>query len=165
MLPEARVTHRSKDRLRLRIPAMRGDAAYFRRVGQELASHWTEGRLEVNPGTGSVLFLGAGSDPDLVARIGRESDLFGLRTEVTLPVPLSRKVAEPIQSLSSKVRTYSGGQLDLPGVAFMLLLGFGLFQIMRGDLRSPPWYTAFWYAFGVFSKSLADMASSKEDDS
>jgi hypothetical protein len=37
----------------------------------------------------------------------------------------------------------------------------GVYQILRGQFRTPPWYTAFWYAFGlltmfVVKKSISD---------
>jgi hypothetical protein len=33
-------------------------------------------------------------------------------------------------------------------------------EIMRGNFRMPPWYTAFWYAFGLFTKSMLDRTDS-----
>jgi hypothetical protein len=51
---------------------------------------------------------------------------------------------------------FTGGWLDLPGMAFLLLLGIGIYQIRRGNIGLPPWYTAFWYAFGVYTKSLVE---------
>jgi hypothetical protein len=116
-------------------------------------------RLEVNPATGSVLFLGKGVDLNKIAAAAQKEGLFTLQVLEQRPVPLSKRIAAPLGSLSSQVRGMTGGQLDLPGLAFLALLGFGLFQIVRGDLRSPPWYTAFWYAFGFFSKSLVDMSA------
>jgi len=41
-------------------------------------------------------------------------------------------------------------------MAILSLLGLGLYQILRGNFRAPPWYTAFWYALGIFTKSLSD---------
>jgi hypothetical protein len=45
----------------------------------------------------------------------------------------------------------------------MGLLGTGIYQIVRGNFGAPPWYTAFWYAFGVFTKSLIDKGGRGND--
>lgn len=114
--------------------------------------------MEVNPTTGSLLLLGKGVDLNRIAGAARKKGIFTLRVPERRPVSLSKQIAGPLGDLSSKLRGMTGGQMDLPGLAFLLLLGLGLLQIARGDLRSPPWYTAFWYAFGVFTKSAFDMA-------
>lgn len=45
---------------------------------------------------------------------------------------------------------------DLPGMAFLTLLGVGIYQLVRGNFAAPPWYTAFWYAMGIFTKSIME---------
>lgn len=163
MLPEAQVCHRSINRLRIRIPSRRGDRNYFESLREKFAALKTFESMEINPVTGSVLFLGKGADPSLVGDAGKSGGLFSFKEEMEVrPVPLSRRIAEPIQGASAFLTRNTGGLVDLPGLAFVLLLGIGAYQVLRGNLRSPPWYTAFWYAFGVFTKSLADMASKDE---
>ena len=39
---------------------------------------------------------------------------------------------------------------------FGVLLALGIYQISRGNFMAPAWYTAFWYAFGVLTKTLID---------
>jgi hypothetical protein len=90
-----------------------------------------------------------------------EQGLFDLRRKALGTVPLSRRIAEPLSDTNSFLSRTTGGFLDLPGAAFLLLLGVGVFEIVRGNFRTPPWYTAFWYAFGVFTKSIVDKASKK----
>lgn len=51
------------------------------------------------------------------------------------------------------------GHLDLPTLLFFVLIAVGTVQLLRNGLRSPPWYTAFWYAMGIYLKSLADKQS------
>jgi hypothetical protein len=141
---------------------MRGNKAFFSRVEEKLSSFPGTSRIELNPATGSLLFLGRAVDLKTISRVAQKEGLFTLRVPEQRPVSLPQRIAAPLGGLSSKVRHLTGGHLDLPGLAFLSLLGVGLLQILRGDLRSPPWYTAFWYAFGVFSKSLADMMA--DDD-
>jgi len=152
------------NRVRVRIPSKKGEAAYFAKLRDGLSRLKTFDTVEVNPPTASVLFKGAEADPSTIAEAAESGEFFAFKKEVEVrPVPLSRRLAQPIQGASAFLTRSTGGLVDLPGLAFVLLLGIGAYQVLRGNLRSPPWYTAFWYAFGFFTKSLADMAS--KDDS
>jgi hypothetical protein len=51
--------------------------------------------------------------------------------------------------------------LDLPGMIFLSLLAVGLWELAIGNFKRPPWYTAFWYAFGLFSKAIFDELKSE----
>jgi hypothetical protein len=165
MLPEAQVCHSSANRVRIRIPGKKGDSGYFKRLQGKLAALKKFETLEVNPATGSILFLGKGADVSSIGDAAESGGLFSFKKELEVrPVPLSRRIALPIQVASDFLTRNTGGLVDLPGLAFVLLLGIGAYQVLRGNLRSPPWYTAFWYAFGVFTKSLADISSKDESE-
>ena len=165
MLPEAHVCHTSKNRIRVRIPSKKGDAEYFRTLRDGLAALKKFETVEVNAVTGGVLFCGEGAAVSPISEAGEAGSFFSLREKPPLrAVPLSRRLAQPVQDASAFLTRNTGGLVDLPGLAFVLLLGIGAYQVLLGNLRSPPWYTAFWYAFGVFTKSLADMASKEESE-
>jgi hypothetical protein len=125
-------------------------------LAQALSREKTLGKVEVNPATSSVLFHEKRIDLDAIAGCGERLGLFHLEKELPKPVPISRRVVEPLGSLSERIREFSGGTLDLAGMAFLALLFIGGYQIARGEFRAPPWYTAFWYALGVFTKSIVD---------
>ena len=40
--------------------------------------------------------------------------------------------------------------MDLAGILLLFLLIAGMTEILRGKIQMPPWYTAFWYAFGIY---------------
>jgi hypothetical protein len=67
----------------------------------------------------------------------------------------------PIGRVHDGLHRFTGGELDLISVAFLGLLVLGIYQLSKDDIPAPPWYTAFWYAFGVFSKCLADELQKK----
>ena len=162
MVPEAYVSHRTLQRVRIRIPSLRGDRDSLQKVGDELQRSAKFERIVLNPQTGSVLLEGVSLDVEKIANYGEDHGLFSLRrieAHRAQPVTLSERVAEPIGWVSDFLGRSTGGVVDLPGLIFLSLLGFGGYEILRGNWRSPPWYTAFWYAFGVFTKSLADKAS------
>jgi hypothetical protein len=112
--------------------------------------------LEVNSLTGSILLRGDDLELESLTEFGEERELFKINSAGHNPSSLPLMVASPIQGLSNQVSGITRGWLDLSGIAFLVLLGIGLHQIRKGNIGMPPWYTAFWYAFGVFTKSLIE---------
>jgi hypothetical protein len=163
MVPEAQIAHRAGSRLRLRIPARRGDGEYFFKLEEYLLRYRPFRALETNPVTGSVLVVDDGLDVGDLAQKAEADGFFAIRKPGRPPIPLSGRMVQPLGSLSDSVRRMSGGEVDLPGLIFMGLLGTGIYQIVRGNFGAPPWYTAFWYAFGVFTKSLIDKGGRGND--
>ncbi|WP_153306010.1 HMA2 domain-containing protein [Desulfatiglans anilini] len=155
-IPEACLTHKTPGRMRIKVSSRTGDHSYFARVKEVFAAKTEDLTLEVNPLTGSLLFKGETVEADRIGGIASEAGLFQLLSTTEWRVPISRRLVEPVGDLSRSVRRFTRGEVDLPGLAFMALLVVGIVQILRGNLRAPPWYTAFWYAMGIFSKSIVD---------
>ena len=69
----------------------------------------------------------------------------------------SNELAESLgltdQSTNDKIKKLTGGDMDIAGIAFVTLLGLGIYQISRGNFIAPAWYTAFWYAMNIFLNS------------
>jgi hypothetical protein len=152
--PEAVVVHTSPERLRLRIPACRGDLRYFAKVRRAALKSPVES-IRVNVLTGSILFQGENATPEAAARLGREGKLY--RIAPALPVqPVAKRITAPLTAVDKGIREVSSGQVDLPGALFILLLFTALYEIASGRFKTPPWYTAFWYAFGLFTKAMID---------
>jgi len=63
-------------------------------------------------------------------------------------------------SLNQKIQQVTSGRLNLTNGIFLALVIFGVSELIRGNWKTPPWYTAFWYAFGVYSKTLFDQSVS-----
>lgn len=156
MLPEARIKSRLSNRIRLKIDAKKGDAAYFQRIEQKLPESLPEGRVSASALTGSVVIHGTGLDLDAIGTAADRQGLFSLTAEKTGVLPLARRVALPIGGVNRQIHDLSGGALDLSGAIFLALLASGLWELAIGNFKRPPWYTAFWYAFGLFSKTIID---------
>lgn len=154
MAPTARIVHNLPERVRFRIDAHKGDREYFVEVAQRLADQFSPERLEANPLTGSLLVQKSDLDVEAVVSFSKKEGLFEIDSET--PSGMAEKAVAPLSALSSRLKDLSFGQLDLANVAFFVLIGTGLYQLIRGNLRSPPWYTAFWYAMGIYLKSIAD---------
>lgn len=153
-LPEAFVVHAGVGRRRIRIPSRRGDLRFFAKVRSAARKAPIE-TIRVNTTTGSILFEGERVTQASVADFGSDNDLY--RISPALPAPsMARRISTPVASLDKGIKDFSAGQLDLPGALFILLLFTALYEIARGRFRTPPWYTAFWYAFGLFTKAIID---------
>jgi hypothetical protein len=142
------------DRVRFRIPDRKGDTEYFADAAGRLAEKFQPLRLEANPATGSLLIEDEGLDIDAIVSFAKTEGLFQL--EAVHPAPLARDATAPLRELSARLKESTLGRLDLPTVVFFTLIGVGTIQLLRNGLRSPPWYTAFWYAMGIYLKHLVE---------
>ena len=152
MLPDAHVCHRTPDRLRIKIPSRKGDEAYFSSLTAHFSGLPGIKSLQANPLTGSVLFI-SGIEPRRIADHGETNQLFKLRDVSPASGPLTHKVAGDFHKLNSQVKRYTGGEIDLPGLAFLGLVGAGFYQVLLGEFMAPAWYTAFWYATSILTKT------------
>lgn len=158
-LPRAVICHRAVDRLRLRIASRRGDAAYFSEVIKGLSGMRKFAHLSANPLTGSVLLTGELLDVAGVEAYAREHGLFGVGAAEAPSRPLMRDLALSVASVDRSLRTLTGEKVDLPSAIFLALLGTGIYELVRGRFSAPPWYTAFWYAFGLASMYVIEKAA------
>jgi hypothetical protein len=156
MMPEAFVSHCTPKRLRLKIPSHKGDVSYFSDLKETYSGVQAFESVEVNPLTGSILFVSEAIDLEAIAKRGEGAQLFQLPVTPPGPVPVAEKVVASLRSANQDIHRFTGGDIDLAGIAFLTLIGVGIYQISRGNVGAMPWYTAFWYAFGVFTKSVAD---------
>jgi hypothetical protein len=161
MFPQAFISHQVQSRIRLKIPARKGDPSFFAELNDKLVGLKQFDQVESNCTTGSILLVKKELNVHQLARFAAEEKLFDLVLEETGSVSLKDQVAGPMAALSRQIKNFTGGELDLPGTIFISLLIFGLYELARGNFTAPPWYTAFWYAFGIFSKSMIDRSISK----
>ena len=54
------------------------------------------------------------------------------------------------------LKKLTGGEVDIPSLIFLSLLISGIWQIARGNFAMPAWYTAFYYALGVFARAQVE---------
>jgi hypothetical protein len=161
MLPEAFIVHQITHRLRFKVQHHRGDHKAMARLAGEMAGYRKTVTVKTGVATGSVLLTGKAIDADALRNFGRSRKLFDLKLSPGLPAsPLTKVIAGRMKGLDNGVRQLTYGMWDLPATLFMSLLLVAVVEIMRGNFRMPPWYTAFWYAFGLFTKSMLDRTDS-----
>src|SRR5579884_414175 len=154
MLPKAYISHQTSGRLRIRIPTQKRNQAYFSALKERFSSFPGVQKVEVNPLTGSVLvqhtFHLNEIDFKMISDYTQQGGLFQLERPDLSAGSVSKKVVETFQNANQKVERFTGGDIDLPTLTSMGLLGFGLFEMARGKVAAPMWHVAFWYALNIF---------------
>lgn len=162
MIPDAHVSHGMASRLRVKIPSKRGDVSYFSALQQRLSSCPGVGEIRVNPQTGSAL-ISYECEKKTLAEFARENDLFHLRRSTPRRKTLFGNVADTFQGYNTSLKKLTGGEVDVPSLVFVSLVISGIWQIARGNVVMPAWYTAFYYALGVFTRAQVDEWDEGED--
>ena len=134
----------------MKIPSKKGDTAYFSELKKLLAHCQGVKEYETNPVTGSVLFVRE-VDIKAITEFAEGNHLFRLGGRGS--PSFSYEITENFKNLNRQLKGVTGGEMDIPGLAFLTLLGFGIYQISRGNLMAIPWYAAFWYALNIFLES------------
>jgi hypothetical protein len=153
MMPEARAVHTTIRRLRVKIPSKKGDGPYFSQIEDRLADCPGIDSVEVNPLTGSTLILHH-TNAATIADYATRNDLFRFRPWKGPRKTLFETVEDILEDVNRRLKRVTGGEFDIPSLFFAVLLISGGYQIARGNLGAPAWYTAFWYAFGIFSRDV-----------
>lgn len=149
----AYISHRLPGRIRIKIPSKRKDSRFFAHIQKALSGIKSVAGVEVNPVTGGVLIVYQGNETDLIGEI-KEKQLFYF-SEQTMRAPrrFRDRIFDGAKKANNNVRRFTAGQFDLWDAVFLSLLASGIYQISRGNLKGPAWYSAFWYAFGVLYRA------------
>jgi hypothetical protein len=158
MLPHAYISHRTTGRLRVKIPSRKGNREYLLSLKERFSGLEGIETLEINPLTGSVLIVHS-SDLRTIAEYAMANNLFLLKGLDSSPAGLQQRVSKAFKSINGQLKTATSGEIDIGGLAFLALLGFGVYQISMGNLTALPWYAAFWYALNIFLKSGQETAA------
>jgi hypothetical protein len=152
MLPEAYLSHLTGERLRIKIPSKKGNTAYFLSLKDQL-SQFSKlpgvQKIEVNPLTGSILVLHTLDlktlDVQSIAQYTEINGLFRLKLPVTDQTPASLKLGETLSRMNTKIKGFTGGEIDISTLGILGFLGVAIFQMRRGHVMIPA-ITALWYA-------------------
>ncbi len=152
MIPDAVIAHASKGRLRIKIPLRKGNLAALKSVGDQIAACPGILSIEVNPGTGSMLFLHQTSVHE-IAEYALSKNLFSLQEQKGSKVPsaeLRRNLRETFKSVDRQIQRLTDDDIDLNGFLTAALVIAGTAQILTGNAGAIPWFAAYWYAFHLY---------------
>lgn len=144
--------------MRIRIPSRKHDPAYFQTVREYLSQVPDIASVEVNPLTGSV-FCALGRDREGIEADMERGNLFKVVPVSTGKTTVAEKVFGRFKGVDAAVRDFTGGEVDIPSIAFLGLLGSALYEIALGNLTLPAWYVALWYAASIGYRSSGDSLS------
>lgn len=136
MQPFAQLVHQMNGRVRLRIPARKGDHSYFAQLESRLAAHKDVAAVEVNPLTGSVLIRHRGNAMTVIA-YATQQQLFTLTPTSEAANVALHTVSDGLDQLDDAVKRTTRGAFDLNELLFVMLLGISFVQLLRGKIFGP----------------------------
>jgi hypothetical protein len=148
MAPIAYQVHRTRERLRLRIPERRYDERYFATLGRRLSDLSGVREVSVNAQTAGVLLR---IDPEPSSDPMTDIQTAGLLRVVAQPATLSPALTgmrRAVDRVDQTLEGFTGGLGDLRTLAFALLMILALGQAARGQLLAPA-ASLLWYAFDL----------------
>lgn len=131
--------------MRLRVPAMRGQHAYFDRVSERLRAMPGIDQVDTNAATGSII-IAPGRFLEGLGAIAEDAALFTLAANHRDTV--DEGLAQLGHDLDRHVRRLTQNALSLRTLAFLALLALALGQVRRGDILASA-FTLTWYAAGL----------------
>ena len=136
-VPLARIHHRMRGRVRIRLAEPVSDADAFETLAHSLGTMPGVARVAASTTTGSITIHHSGAfEP-----IGEAIAAAGLlRIEPAEPTPLIDPVAAARTGLAEAddaLGRITGGRVDLVGLAFAALIAGGILQIARGRIAGP----------------------------
>lgn len=150
MSAAARIAHTAPGRIRLRVPAEKGNVAFFARVSESLRACPAVKEVFVNPLTASILLQHEGGLADIEAH-ARAEDLFEIHPEPPQPHTLNA-LHDRLTALDESLRRSSDGRADLRTLGVLVLAGGSLYQLARGDFL-PAGGALLMQAIGILSRA------------
>ncbi|MGB5622498.1 MAG: hypothetical protein WBN65_08395 [Gammaproteobacteria bacterium] len=145
MLPEARLVHAIPGRMRLRLPAMRGDDPYFHSLREALLEQAPGAEVSVSPGTASLLVEDTGLRPRDLARLAREHGWFTL---------IRKPGTRPDRPTSSaRLTDLLDASRATPSLV-AILVALAILQVARGQVMVPA-LSLLWIAFELVRRQGA----------
>jgi len=141
MSPRVHLVHRTRDRVRLRIPEKRKDLRYFLGLYDSLRQIPGIADVEINPVTGSVLLRFPSEVADSVFATLYQIGLLRVDAEaLTWPREPGR--------IGHFLSSHRIGAIDIRAVLLVLLVALVIHQIRRGVLLVPA-LSVLWYAYDL----------------
>ncbi len=158
-VPEATVLHSCQGRARLRISSRRRDVGYFSVLENALSQ--CEGVLTIstNPVTASVLVLHQ-TKPDKLYRFAGRNGLFRVTDKPGTFAPVAGAIKKSGAGIAKATGRMARGEVKAADLSVLVLVGLSLYQIARGNIRAPAWYTSLWYAYNIGRSSLRNRDNS-----
>ncbi len=165
MIPKARIAHSVPGRVRFRVPAMRRKSDYFAQVEQVLGQCPDVESYRVEARTGSILVnYQPDADVSEITAYAEQANLFQLSKRTESEVTVLGRAMGQVAQWDDRLRDISHGHANLRILFIVILLGFGVTQILRGRSRSIA-SIMLWYAFDLARAELDSHREEKDNAS
>ncbi len=148
MIAEAKLSHSSQGRVRIRIPEKRGNNQYFAKLKNKFMSHDGIHDTKINTAAASVLIL-SNLSKESVLNFAKENKLFEIsvkteKSKITAALKNTKpkrnyesgvvRFAKQIHKVDTAIQHSTYGMLDLTSIVFFSIAGMGIYQIARGHI-------------------------------
>lgn len=134
-MPTAYVVHTLPGRVRLRIPAKRGDANYFEELRRVISGFPGIEVAAVNPLTASILIR---YPPELdIAAVGEVAGAFDIVYGELPTATVAERLDNWLARGDRVLRRGSGGHIDFKSASVLTLLALALRQAAQGEILQP----------------------------
>ncbi len=151
MAPKAYIASATSGRIRLRLEEMAGDHEYFEKTARAIESMGGVTKVEYNPTVGSLLICGEPSGLSKLPRLLSKKRLLTLTAESKVSVQEQFRTA--FGRADELLTRWSDEFVDLGSAFTLVLTCLGIIELIRGGGKAIPWYTAFWYASGIYARN------------
>jgi hypothetical protein len=151
MMTTAIIVHQMEGRMRLRIPEMRGDPAFFQTVEDNLSSIEDIYAVSSRPLTGSILIEHNGLTRETLAQWAQKQELFELKPEAELKhadASIAQLTHHRLDKLDEILKQETEGRFDLLSLILMMLGGLLVNEFLNGRLAAGS-FALIWYALDV----------------
>ena len=160
MIPEACITHSVPGRVRFKVPAMRRHEDYFAQAEHVLGDCPEVNSYRVDARTGSILVnFKRDADVSQIAAYAEQAGLFRLSDRIQQGVTVIGRAMGHVAQFDDRLRSISYGQANLRTLFIVILVGFGLTQILTRRATGIA-SIMLWYAFDL---ARAEFESRREE--
>jgi len=161
MLPRAYVVHRSRQRVRLRVPEKKGDAGWFRDAALALERlDWVDA-VETRPASASLAIRCLSTD-GVEARLERSGQFRFQADPPPLPT-VDQQVRIGMERLDRLLRDSASEEANLRSLLFLVMLILAGIQMTRGQVMVPA-VSLLWYAMELVLAGRKPVPGDAEDD-
>ncbi len=140
--PDARVIHQTKNRVRLKVPEMKGKYDHLSRVEKNLTRVSEIDTAKANPVTGTILILHHADTDNLLRHL--ENEHF---SSIKRMYDKSRANVPQVETGNEANR--AGERPGLATTALLLLMSSSIYKVLKDGFSLPEWHATAWYAFNV----------------
>lgn len=143
MQPRAYVVHRTRQRVRLRVPDKRADTAWFSETADKLEKVDWINQVDTGPASASLV-LHCDTAHDLDERLSSTS-VFEFQSRAPVVPPATEQIKAGLSRIDRALRKAGGGDNNLRSLLFLLMVILASVQMARGQIMVPA-ISLLWYA-------------------